>query len=116
MNRLVEIRSYQLQPGAGAPFHTLMSTRSLPLLRAWGMEVVTFGPSLHEPDHYFLMRAYDDLQHLQASQEAFYATPAWRDGPREEILALIETHANTVLWLSQEAVDQMRCSQGLSAP
>jgi len=110
MNRLVEIRTYRLKPGSGARFHDLVSNQSVPLLRAWGMEVVAFGPSVHDPDAYFLLRAYDDLAHLQASQDAFYATEAWRQGPREAIIELIQSDADAVLWLSPHAIEAIRTS------
>lgn len=106
--RVLEIRSYRLQPGSRAEFHRLMAERSAPLLRAWGMDVVRFGPSLHEPDAYFLMRAFDSLEHLEQSQAAFYAAPAWRQGPREAIVARILTDANTALELPVAAIDALR--------
>jgi hypothetical protein len=54
------------------------------------------------------MRAYDDLEHLNRSQAVFYGTEAWQTGPREAIVALIEDDANTVLWLSGEAIEALR--------
>ncbi|MFO1250263.1 MAG: NIPSNAP family protein [Inhella sp.] len=108
VNRVLEIRSYRLQPGSRAEFHRLMAEHSAPLLRAWGMDVVRFGPSLHEPDAYFLMRAFDSLAHLEQSQAAFYATPAWRQGPREAIVSRIVSDANTVVELPERAIEALR--------
>ncbi len=116
MNRLVEIRSYVLKPGSGARFHDLVSRQSVPLLKEWGMEVVAYGQSLHDPDTYFLIRAYNNLDHLHTSQADFYATQAWRLGPREAIIALIESDSNTTLWLSPEAIEAIRRSQESSRP
>ena len=48
-------------------FHNLVSNQSIPLLGEWGMEVVAYGQSLHDPDSYYLMRAYNDLDHLNSS-------------------------------------------------
>ncbi|MBH9577479.1 NIPSNAP family protein [Inhella proteolytica] len=107
-NRVLEIRSYKLQPGSGAEFHRLVAEHSVPLLRAWGMDVVRFGPSLHEPDAYFLMRAFNSLAHLEQSQAAFYATPAWRQGPREAIVSRIVSDANTVVALPERAIEALR--------
>jgi len=112
MNRLVEIRSYKLKPGSSERFHELVVTRSLPLLRAWHMEVVAYGPSLDDADGYFLIRAYDSLEHLQSSQQAFYGSDDWRKGPRQSIIDLIETDWNAVLWLTPEAVNAIRSSPG----
>jgi hypothetical protein len=109
--RVIEIRSYQLQPGSGAVFHDLVTHQSLPLLAAAGIDVVTHGRSLHDPDAYFLVRAYDSLEHLRSAQAEFYSSAAWRDGPREAIVALIEHDVNAVLWLSVEAIEAMRRSR-----
>ena len=110
MQRLVEIRSYRLKPGSGSRFHDLVVNRSMPLLQKFGMEVVAFGQSLHDPDAYFLVRAYDSLEHRRLSQEAFYSSDAWRKGPRQSIIDLIESDCDVVLWLSRAAVDAMRDS------
>lgn len=75
------------------------------------MDVVTYGQSLHDPDDYYLIRSYESLEHLRASQEAFYASAAWRQGPREAIIALIDNDANATMWLTSEAVESMRPSQ-----
>ena len=105
--RLVEVRSYKLKPGSGERFHDLVSNRSIPMLHG-KMDVVAFGPSLHEPDTYFLIRSYESLEELRSSQEAFYGSAAWREGPREAIVGLIESDATVVFWMSAEAVEAMR--------
>ena len=110
--RLVEVRSYKLKPGSAARFHDLVSHRSIPLLHAVRMDVVSFGPSLHEADTYFLIRSYENLEELKSSQEAFYGSAAWRQGPREAIVELIESDATVAFWMSVEAVDAMRRSGG----
>jgi hypothetical protein len=110
MQRLVEIRSYKLKPGSGSKFHDLVVTQSMPLLREHGTEVVAFGQSVHDPDAYFLVRAYDGLDHRRSSQEAFYSSVAWKNGPRQSIIELIEADWDIVLWLTRAAVDAMRGS------
>jgi len=108
MKRLIEIRSYKLKPGASAAFNDAFVKRAVPMLREWGTEVVTFGPSPHDADAYFLIRAYDDLLDLQTRQDAFYGSEAWRQGPREAVVSLIENYLNTVLWLSPAAIEELR--------
>ena len=82
MNKVVEIRSYNLKPGSRGEFHRLVVEVSLPMLRRWGVDVVAFGPSPHDDNSYYLVRAYDSLEHRQSSQDAFYGSPEWRQGPR----------------------------------
>jgi hypothetical protein len=111
MKRLIEIRSYELKPGAAAAFHEACATRAVPLLREWNTDVVAFGPSAHESDTYFLIRSYASLEDLRARQDAFYGSDAWRKGPREAIVSLIESYLNTVLWLSPASIEDLRQAQ-----
>ena len=82
--------------------------RSMPLVRKWKVDVVDFGPSLHDEDSYYLIRAYGSLAERASSHEAFYASPEWRQGPREAILALIESDTSVVLELEETTVDLLR--------
>lgn len=108
--RLVEILSYRLKANTAPAFHQLVNEQSAPLLRAWGTDVVAFGISTHEADAYFLIRAYKDRADLQQSQDRFYASAAWRSGPREEIVAKIESALSTQLWLSDAGVEDLRAN------
>lgn len=104
----VEIRSYELQPGSRAAFHALMRDQAIPMLRRWNVDVVAFGPSPHDNDSYFLIRAYRDMDERQASQDAFYGSDEWRDGPREAILAPIRHYTSVVLVLDAAGIDALR--------
>lgn len=110
MKRLIEVRSYSLKPGAASEFHRLVTSTAVPMLRAWGMDVVAFGTSEHDPNAYFLVRAYDSVSHLRSQQEAFYSSDSWLQGPRESIVSRIESYLSTVLWLSEESIDDLRRS------
>jgi len=108
MKRYVEVRSYNLKPGRREEFHRLVLDRSMPLVRKWKVDVVDFGPSLHDEDSYYLIRAYGSLAERASSHEAFYASPEWRQGPREAIIALIESDTSVVLELEETTVDLLR--------
>lgn len=74
--RIVEILQYTLKPGTGKEFHQVMVEISVPLHHEAGIDVVAFGCSLHDEDSYYLLRAFDDIEHMKASQEAFYGSKA----------------------------------------
>ena len=111
--RLVEIRSYKLKPGTAEEFHAVVGDLAVPMLRRWQTDVVAFGPSAHEPETYFLVRAYASLADLEAQQDAFYGSTEWREGPREAIVSRIDSHLSTVLWLSEPSVEDLRRSNQL---
>jgi len=106
---LVEIRSYNLKPGTRGEFDRLVR-ETLPLLAKWEVDVVAYGPSAHDDNSYYLMRAFDNLDARRRSEDAFYGSSDWRDGPRERVLALIESYATVVLTLDAATVDGLRAT------
>jgi NIPSNAP protein len=108
VNRLIEIRSYNLKPGSRDQYHRLVLEKALPLLRRWKVDVVAFGPSPHDEDSYYLIRAFADLAERERSEDAFYGSDEWREGPRQEILALIDTYTTIVLELDEAVIQGLR--------
>lgn len=104
--KLVEIRTYKLKPGAADKFVAAFD-RALPLVRA-SMDVVAFGRSDHEHESFYLIRAYADREQLVEQQDAFYSSDAWRNGPRRPLIDCLEDYLNTLLWLSDESVEDLR--------
>jgi hypothetical protein len=108
MGHFVEIRSYNLKPGTRDRLHQMMVEQSLPMLARWDVDVVACGPSLHDQDSYYLMRAYASLAAREQSQDAFYSSDEWRSGPREPILALIESYASVVIEVDDATLEGLR--------
>jgi len=106
--RVLEIRIYELKPGTAEEFDRLVEGESVPMLRRHGIDVVAFGPSLHNEETYCLMRAYAGLKELERSEADFYGSDQWRLGPREAILARIDRYASIVIELDDVAIDALR--------
>jgi ketosteroid isomerase-like protein len=94
---VLEIRSYNLKSGTRERFHALFVHDALPLLQKARVDVVAYGPSLHDRDSYFLMRAFSGLEDRQRQEDAFYASDTWRTGPREAVLAAIDSYTTVVI-------------------
>jgi hypothetical protein len=108
MIHILEIRAYNLKPGTRDTLHHLFTTQALPMLQRWKVDVVAYGPSLGEPDSYYLMRAYASVEDRQQSQDAFYGSDEWRQGPREAILALIDNFTNAVIEVDEATLQALR--------
>jgi NIPSNAP len=108
MKQLVEIRSLTLHPGKRGEFHRRYLEKALPLLKKWQMDVVAFGPSPHDENSYYIIRAFESLGHRQKSEDAYYGSSDWREGPREEMLELIESYIDIVIELERNTVDALR--------
>ena len=108
LSHFLEIRSYNLKPGSGDEFHRLFLEEAMPLLKRWNVDVVAYGPSLHDQNSYYLMRRYDSLAQREESENAFYSSDEWRKGPREAILALIENYTEIVFELDEVTIQGLR--------
>ena len=108
MSRIIEIRSYNLKPGSRENFDRIMRTEARPLLEQHGTDVVAARPSLAEEHAYYIIRAYRDAAERDASQEAFYGSAAWREGPREPVLACIENYATIVIETDEATITGLR--------
>jgi hypothetical protein len=108
MNHFIEIRSYTLKPGRRDEFHRLFLEEAFPMLKRWNVDVVAYGPSLHDENSYYLMRRFDSLVHREQMEESFYGSDEWRQGPREAILALIENYTEFVIELDESTLQGLR--------
>ncbi|MBC3252760.1 hypothetical protein BFS14_08870 [Serratia fonticola] len=97
MSKVVEILQYRLQAGSGERFHHIMQHDSVPLHRAAGITVLEYGVSLHDPDAYYLLRQFDGMAEMEQVLQDFYRSQAWLEGPRTEIVDLIEESYRVVL-------------------
>jgi hypothetical protein len=108
MNQTVEIRTYHLKPGSRERFARIAAERVMPMLARWNTDVVRHGPSAHDEDTYFLIRAYASLEDRQQRQDAFYGSDEWTRGPRASILELIEDFTSLVLELDASTLAGLR--------
>lgn len=107
---MVEIRSYNLKPGTRDRFHQLFLKEALPMLERWKVDVVAYGPSLHDEDSYFLMRAFEGVEQRQKAEDAFYDCEEWIKGPRERVLADIDSYTTIVIHLDEATLQGLRQS------
>lgn len=96
-SRVVEVRSYNLKPGTRDRFQETFLKEALPMLKRWKVDVVAYGPSRHDTDSWFLMRAFDSVDQRQKDEDAFYGSEEWKQGPRERILADIVSYTTIVI-------------------
>ena len=106
--RVVEIRSYNLNPGTRDRFQDTFLKEALPMLKRWKVDVVAYGPSRHDNDSWFLMRAFDSVDARQKDEDAFYGSEEWRQGPRERILADIVSYTTVVIPVDEATLQGLR--------
>lgn len=113
---VVEVRSYNLKPGTRDRFHRLFIREALPMLQRWNVDLVAYGPSLHDRDSWYLIRGFPGVEERQRSEDAFYGSDEWLNGPREAILADIDSYATIVVRLDAATLRGLRESLRSSLP
>ena len=104
----MEIRSYTLKAGTRDEFNRLFLEEAMPLLKRWNVDVVTYGPSLHDENSYYLMRHFESLAQREESESSFYGSDEWRQGPREQIIACIENYTEFLIELDNATLQGLR--------
>jgi ketosteroid isomerase-like protein len=105
---VLEVRVYTLKPGVREEFHRRFVQDSLPLLQRASVDVVAFGPSLHDRDSYYLMRRFDSLEARDRAETRFYGSREWREGPRDAVLAAIASYSTVVITIDPSTLKGLR--------
>jgi hypothetical protein len=104
MKHFIEIRTLNIKPSKRDEFHQLYIEKALPLLKQWDFDVVAHGPSLHDENTYYVIRRYDSLAQREQMEDSYYGSNDWRLGPREAMLALIESYVDAVFEVDEVTV------------
>jgi hypothetical protein len=108
VTRIIEIRGYNLKPGMQETLDRLVRETTRPMLELHGTDVVAARASPGDENSYYLIRAYRDIAERDRSQAAFYGSAAWRNGPREAVLACIDSHTSVVIEADEATIDGLR--------
>lgn len=74
---IVEVRTYQLKPGAREGFMRFFADDVLPRMAEVGMDVVGAFASLADPDVFTYIRRFPSLEVREAQYRAFYSSEDW---------------------------------------
>jgi hypothetical protein len=89
---IVEMRTYRLKPGVRAEFLEVFRTRSLAAHQEIGMRILGPWPSIEDPDVFFFMRAFPDLESREPMKEQFYEGPLWKNELEATLMPMIERY------------------------
>jgi hypothetical protein len=107
---VLEIRTYRIAQGQRHEFNRRFVEGALPMLQRWGIDVVGFGPSIDDDEHWVLLRAFASVEERNRQEDAFYGSDEWRTEHRPGIMALIESYHTVVLATTSAAVEALRAS------
>ncbi len=93
---IIEMRTYKLKPGKRAEFLEIFRTRSVPAHDEIGMKILGPFLSIEEPDTFFFMRGFPDLESREPMKAKFYEGELWKRELENLLMPMIEEY-NVVL-------------------
>lgn len=94
---ITEIRVYKLKTGRGKEFLKVFTEQSIPMLKRWNINLVSYGLSLIDTDSFHLIRNYETIEQRKESQDAFYSSEEWINGPEKQIMDCIESYHTSIV-------------------
>jgi NIPSNAP len=97
---VLDLRTYKLVAGGRETFDRIFRQGALPLLGRHEIDVVGYGPSLADDEHYYLARAFPSAARREQQLGGFYGSEEWRQRYERDVMELIETYHTVVIPLA----------------
>ena len=107
-NRFVEFRLLRLHPGQRESFTARFADQLLALHERHGIEVVSWGLSLHDSDSFYVIRAYPSVEGRQETLDALFGSDEWLMNQEEDVWGMIESYNTCVVEASEPLVEALR--------
>lgn len=89
---IIEMRTYKLKPGKRSEFLEIFRTRSVPAHDEIGMKILGPFLSIEEPDTFFFMRGFPDLESREPMKAKFYDGELWKRELENVLMPMIEKY------------------------
>jgi hypothetical protein len=89
---IVEVRSYRIKPGRRAEFIEFFETRSIPALRAHGMQIMGPFLDLENPNKFVWLRSFPSLDEREQMKNAFYEGELWKNELEAIAMPMLESY------------------------
>jgi hypothetical protein len=89
---IVEMRTYQVKPGMRARFLEIFRAKSVPAHAEIGMPILGPFLSVEDPDVFFFMRGFPDLESRAALKARFYEGQLWKEELEGVLMPMLERY------------------------
>lgn len=115
-NKFLELRIYKIHHGRRTEFGDYMRDVLVRLFKGQDMEIVHHGPSLHDEDSYFLIRAHPSVEERQQGLDAIYGSAEWLMNHEEHVLDMIDSMDTAVFEVDEWLVEVIKERFAMPAP
>jgi len=108
MPRVVEFRMFRLHPGQRDDFAARFRDQLLPMHQRHGIDVISWGASLHDQNSFYVIRAYPSVEARQDALDALFGSDEWLMNQEDEVLGMIESYNTCVVEVDEALIGAMR--------
>ena len=89
---VIEMRTYKLKAGCRERFLEIFRTKSMPAHAAIGMKILGPFLSIEDPDTFFFMRGFPDMESREPMKAKFYEGELWKKELENLLMPMIEKY------------------------
>ncbi|HEY6272126.1 MAG TPA: NIPSNAP family protein [Terriglobales bacterium] len=89
---IIEMRTYKTKLGCRSQFLEVFRSKSLPAHAEIGMKILGPFLSVEDPDTFFFMRGFPDLQSREPMKAKFYEGELWKSELERVLMPMLETY------------------------
>jgi|SRR5690348_3077569 hypothetical protein len=87
---IIEMRTYWTKPGRRSEFLEIFKARSIPAHHEIGMKILGPFLSVENPDVFFFMRGFPDLNSREPMKAKFYEGQLWKNELENILMPMLE--------------------------
>lgn len=89
---IIEMRTYRTKPGRRADFLEIFRAKSIPAHAKIGMPIIGPFLSAEDPDVFFFMRLFPDLDSRETMKAQFYEGELWKRELENVLMPMLEKY------------------------
>jgi NIPSNAP len=89
---IIEMRTYQTKPGKRSDFLEVFRSKSMPAHAEIGMKILGPFLSIEDPDVFFFMRGFPDLDSREPLKAKFYDGDLWKNELESVLMPMLEKY------------------------
>jgi hypothetical protein len=89
---IIEMRTYRTWPGLRSRFLDIFRTKSLPAHATLGMPILGPFLSLDDPDVFFFMRGFPDIDSRDRLKASFYEGDLWKQELESLLMPMLDKY------------------------
>ena len=94
---IIEMRTYRIKPGKRSEFLEIFRSRSVPAHHEIGMTIAGPFLSVEDPDTFFFMRGFPDLESREPMKARFYEGELWKRELESVLMPMIDRYEVVVV-------------------